>query len=165
MGLLAVGAASAALADASDGLARDARRYVGCLKAFDARCLMSIMYLKPQQDRGATDNQIFRRIDQQLKSSREMGARYTRFDLQDPWDPLPLGGLLVAFVPYESDLELRYRTGFATTSYLVGISEDEGATWRFVDGTGLSGDDLAAALPGFSGQPLPPVSVAPLEGK
>jgi hypothetical protein len=65
-------------------------------------------------------------------------------------------------MPYESEIEFRYRTGFATTSYLVGISEDEGAAWAFVDGTSLSKDALASAFPGYSGQPVPPVSVTSL---
>jgi hypothetical protein len=158
-----LGSGSAALADTAGNLTRDAQRFAHCMKLLDANCVIGVMYTKPMRDRGASDNQIFKRIDKQLTPLKELGARYTRFDIQEPWEPVVTGDLLVAFVPYEGEFQFRYRNGFFIKAYLIGFSKDEGATWQFVDGSNLSKDDLTGALPGYGGQPVPTVSIKKLD--
>jgi hypothetical protein len=158
-----LGSGSDALADTAGNLTRDAQRFAHCMKLLDARCVIGVMHTKPMRDRGASDSEIFKRIDKQLTPLKELGLGYKRFDNQEPWEPIVIGDLLVAFVPYEGEFQLSYRNGFLIEAYLIGVSKDEGATWQFIDGSNLSKDDLTGGLPGYSGQPVPTVFIKKLD--
>lgn len=89
----------------------------------------------------------------------EMDANGAKFDppvLRGPAEVFAGGARHFAIV----DESVTIRHGPATIaaqSYLLGISEDAGRTWRFLDGAGVKRMDLAKVLPDYplAERPLP----------
>src|SRR5271169_835571 len=145
-------------ADISTNASRDAMRLVVCMKAFDAVCANSLTYMKIYEDRGISRDLLDKTVSNiygQLKSDH---ATYTLFNLSEPWPPFVVGGLIYIFIPYSMALEVR---GHDTLSkaFFIGVSDDSGISWKFVDGQKTTQDNIGMIIPGYGGGTLPPSSL------
>jgi hypothetical protein len=64
------------------------------------------------------------------------------------------GGRLYAFVPYRSTSNFGGRTS-TNQAFLTALSNDGGENWTFV--TTTNSEQVQRVIPGYTGQPLPPV--------
>jgi hypothetical protein len=92
------------------------------------------------------------------QSLRSIGATYSSFDLAPPWKPFSLDRRTYAFVPYSYSLLARGETT-RVQAFFIGVSEDSGSTWKFMDGVSVTPDNIGVVLPGFDGRALPPKSL------
>ncbi len=68
-----------------------------------------------------------------MKKMKDAGIAFTSFKIGEPTDPVRGGKEVFVVVPTTAELDTP--KGKATaTSYLLGVSADNGKTWRFVDG-------------------------------
>jgi hypothetical protein len=136
-------------------LTRDLDRYAACRREFDADCLSALTHselnalLRP----GLKVGETFLRPDAAPSDSNPLTALATR-QFADPVQPFHAGNRLYSFIPYESAgpapvgwVELK--------SFLIGISDDEGANWRFIDGTFIDRTRIARIIPDFELSDLP----------
>jgi hypothetical protein len=145
-------------ADISNNATRDATRLVVCMKAFDAACVNSLMYTKVFEDRGISRDQLDQQVGAMYKQMKGAGARYSRFELGDPWAPFESRDLTYLFIPY--DMVLKGGGRYVTAkSFFIGVSSDSGISWKFVDGQKVTQENVAMIIPGYSGAALPPTSL------
>jgi hypothetical protein len=159
--LAALGAWPAAhAADASPGAnaLRDAQQLVACLRALDAPCAARYTDTRYLEAQGATRAELIAAADELNRNLKSLGAKYTRFELEPPWTPFAGDGHLYTFVPYTQTLEAGDKAA-TVRAYFIGISDDAGASWTFVDGIHTTPGTIRDIIPGYSGAPLPPVSV------
>jgi hypothetical protein len=92
------------------------------------------------------------------------GFRLTKFTLRDPSQLVQAAGEVYAVIP--SVVELSGPGGAAgrQPSYLIAVSTDGGASWKFLDGGGVGGDrgKLKALLPNFPDQLQLPAAQPPV---
>ena len=159
--LAALGAGPALRAaepDPAASAARDAQHLVACLRALDAQCAARYTDTRFLEQQGASRAELIAAADELNQNLRSLGAKYTRFDLGKPWTPFAGDGRLYTFVPYTQTLEAGDRKA-TVTAYFIGLSDDQGASWTFVDGIHTSADTIRQVIPSYSGAPLPPKSV------
>jgi hypothetical protein len=145
-------------AEISANASRDAVRLVACMKDFDAVCANSLTYTKIFEDHGISRDQLDHTVAdlyQQLKSAH---ARYTRFDLSAPWPPFVAGRLTYIFIPYNMVLEVRGQDTWSR-AFFIGVSDDSGVSWKFIDGQKTTQDNIGSIIPGYEGATLPPTSI------
>jgi hypothetical protein len=146
--------------DLSANASRDAMRLVACMKSFDSACANSLTYTKVFEDHGISRGQLEQRVADQYQKLKSMHATYSRFDLDAPWPPFVASGRNYVFVPYNMTLETGEQRA-ASKSFLIGVSEDSGASWKFVDGQRVTQDNIGMFVPGYAGDKLPPTSFSP----
>jgi hypothetical protein len=54
--------------------------------------------------------------------------------------------------------------GAKVLHFELGTAEDQGATWKFMDGIAIAEDNIQAVIPGYAGGALPPKSREPAAG-
>jgi len=119
---------------------------------------MSTVSTKIFEDHGISRDQLDHTVAdlyQQLKSAH---ARYTRFDLSAPWPPFVAGRLTYIFIPYNMVLEVRGQDTWSR-AFFIGVSDDSGVSWKFVDGQKTTQDNIGSIIPGYEGATLPPTSI------
>lgn len=132
------------------------------MKVFDTDGTFDLTYVKIFEKLGidpARPKMAIADLNQKLKS---IGANYTKFDLQPPGAPFSGDGQLYIIIPYSSVMEVRGRR-FLSEAFLIGISENDGESWKFVDGISSTQENIRNVIPSYSGAPLPPRRVKPLE--
>jgi hypothetical protein len=86
---------------------------------------------------------------------------YRRMEAATPWPPTAIGDDLFSFVPYAASFGPP-GSGFRDDrmSYLIGVSDDGGDAWRFIqisDSSSLSPEEIDRVMPGHGEGPRPPV--------
>ena len=157
-GLAAWPAVRAADSSPAANALRDAQQLVACLRALDASCAARYTNTRYLEAQGATRAELIAAADELNRNLKSLGAKYTRFDLGRPWTPFAGDGRLYTFVPYTQTLEAGDKQA-TVRAYFIGISEDAGASWTFVDGIHTSAGSIRDIIPSYAGAPLPPVSV------
>ncbi len=76
------------------------------------------------------------------------GVSFAGSEIDLPRDMAPSGGRLYAIVPQVAIMKVP-EGHLRQSSFLVGVSSDDGATWKFLDAAGLKGDRLRRLLPQF----------------
>lgn len=76
------------------------------------------------------------------------GVTFAGSEIDLPRDLAANGGRLYAIVPQVAIMKVP-QGHLRQRSFLVGVSSDDGATWKFLDGAGLKGDRLRRLLPQF----------------
>jgi hypothetical protein len=144
-------------ADFTGNATRDAERLVVCMKSFDAKCVVTLTYVMVFEDRGITDDELALRMTDMYQKLRFMGATYSSFELATAWKVILANGRYYIFIPYSAVVDV---DGQKTSqqSFLLGVSEDSGISWKFVDGASVTQDNVVSIIPGYSG-PLPPKSL------
>jgi hypothetical protein len=146
--------------DLSANAHRDALQLVACMKAFDSTCANSLTYTKVFEEHGISRLQIDQRVGDLYQKLKSMRATYSRFDLDTPWPPFIASGRNYIFIPYNMTLETGEQRA-SIMSFFIGVSEDSGVSWRFVDGQSATQDNIGTIIPGYAGAKLPPTSFSP----
>jgi hypothetical protein len=148
-------------ADIAANASRDAARLAGCMKAFDAACANSMTYTKPLEEHGISRDQLDQAVSGMYAHLKSAHAIYSRFDLHAPWPPLVTLGRRYIFIPYAAVVEGIGRK-VAAKSFFIGVSEDNGSSWKFVDGQQLTKDGIGQVIPGYAGK-LPEQQLGQIE--
>lgn len=99
--------------------------------------------------------------EKMLKDVKEMHAMigkkipYDSINVDQPKEVKTFGRYKAAVVPYQvsdKDFDDKPRT---TKSFLLGVSEDDGKTWKFANSSPESIKELDKAVPGVSGMEMP----------
>lgn len=150
--------------DVLNNVTRDALRMVACIRALDESCAQSLTYTKFLEERGVSRAQLDQKVADVYQSLRSIGATYSSFDLSAPWQQFSLDKRTYAFVPYSYKLLARGETT-SVQAFFIGVSEDSGSTWKFMDGVSVTPDNIDLILPGFHGGMLPPKSLTQSSAK
>jgi hypothetical protein len=145
-------------ADITTNATRDAMRLLTCMKTLDAACANSLTYVKVFEEHGITREKLDQSVTNLYQQLKSVHGTYTRLELNAPWPPFATRGLTYIFIPYSGVLKSPARN-VSTTSFLVGVSEDSGISWKFIDGQKVTPDNVGMIIPGYSGAKLPPVSL------
>ena len=149
--LLLVFAAPLHAADIAANASRDAARLVSCMKAFDAPCANSMIYTKILEQHGISRSQLDQTVSSTYANLKSSHVTYSRFDLNATWPPFVTRGRRYIFIPYNAVLEGMGRKVVAK-SFFIGVSEDDGTSWKFMDGQRLTKDMIGQVIPGYVGR-------------
>jgi len=150
--------------DLLENVTRDALRMVACVRALDEPCAQSLTYTKFFEEKDLSRAQLDQKVADVYQSLRSIGATYSSFYLSAPWQQFSLNKLTYAFVPYSYRLLARGETT-QVQAFFIGVSEDSGSTWKFMDGVSVTPDNIDLILPGFHGGMLPPKSLTQSSAK
>lgn len=70
------------------------------------------------------------------QTMKAQGVEFIGVQVQDPSSTVDTGKDLYGVVPYSLEMKIKGKN-LVTPSYLLGLSEDRGKTWHFVDGAEL----------------------------
>jgi hypothetical protein len=158
--VLILSARNVSAGDLAANASRDAMQLVECMKSFDSACANSLTNTKVFEDHGISRVQLEQRVADLYQKLKSMHATYSRFDLDAPWPPFIAGGRNYVFVPYNMTLETGEKRA-SSKSFLIGVSENSGISWKFVDGQNVTQDNIGMIVPGYNGDELPPRSFSP----
>ena len=136
-----------------------------CAKALDAACVIELSDAA-SYELIAPAAMHFHFAESQSRfyaGMRRNGWQYTRFDVYAPSMMFSGDDLLYAFVPYIDTLEMPERAPNEVRAFFIAISHDAGNSWKFVDGEGLTPENLQKIIPSYRGQPLPIVRTSDLQ--
>lgn len=139
-----------------------AKRLVAYMQEFDTDGVAPLLYTEPMIRMGANPEQLKEMAAQSDSRLRSSGARYLRFDLDEPTDSFPGADGEYTLIPYICVLELGERK-MEQQAFFIGVTNDGGRTWKFIDGIGTSRIPIETLVPGYAGPPLPAVSRRPIE--
>jgi hypothetical protein len=139
-------------------VSRDAERYAQCEIEYDRDCLRDMTHFQALQIAGRSAAEM----DRQVAAPAYIGnSRYVahEFEIAPPWEPFAADEWLVAFVPY-FETSQRSATGrrLERIGYLIGISDDDGGSWRFIpvhQVSVLQPGEVDRAIPGLGDRPRP----------
>ena len=81
---------------------------------------------------------------QELKTTMaklgEIGVKIASYEVQEPQELVAEGDLIFVVVPYKIGMSTP-QGKFLYKTYVIGISSDEGKTWKFADGSKLNQND------------------------
>lgn len=157
--LLAI-APVALAADSVANALRDAQTLAGCMKALDTECTLKWMYTKPLLDQGFELGELRAQLNVSFENIRVAQGKTERFDLGAAGSPFSGDGKQYIFVPYRETMIVQGQR-YSQTAYFIGVSEDQGLSWKFVDGIGFSLKNIRTVIPSYAGGPLPPRATDP----
>lgn len=114
----------------------------------DAAGLLEGTYPKAVEMMGGKDV-AEKKLNSEMGDWKKKGISITKAECSDPMEIQKIDGKLYAVVPMV--LEMKLPNGVVISpSYLLGISEDGGKVWKFIDGSGLNKKkESEALLPGI----------------
>jgi hypothetical protein len=134
---------------------RDAQRLAACMKALDAPCVVALSNVHSYQVLGGDPDFNFAKAQTRFfDGMKREGWGFSVFAVSLPRDLYVDGGRLYAFVPYSSTSNFGGRTS-TNQAFLTALSNDGGENWTFV--TTTNSEQVQRIIPGYTGQPLPPV--------
>lgn len=92
--------------------------------------------------------EILRRLAEDMKSH---GTAILGADVSEPKEVVASGSKRFAIIPTVVRMKVPEGT-LRSKGFLLGISADEGKTWTFIDGAGITKEKLALVLPEFPPQ-------------
>jgi hypothetical protein len=139
-----------------------ARRMADCALALDLNCYQAM--LDPTRRPPA---RTWPDVDTDPREIRAMALQlnepdfFRRVEMAEPWPPIALDGVIFSFVPTFSSYGVE-RLGLRVdlAAYLIGVSEDGGRSWRFVDVSRYPQtrpDAVDQLMPGYGDGPRPEV--------
>ena len=146
-------------ADIAANATRDVMRLVACMKALDAICANSLTYTKVFEGHGISRDRLDQSVTDLYQKLKSVHGTYSRFDVSAPWPPFASRGRKYIFIPYSGLLKSPARD-VSTTSFFIGVSEDDGISWKFVDGLKVTPDNIGMIIPGYSGGRMPPQALS-----
>ncbi len=160
--ILSVPTAAYGESDSSyDPAARTLAELVSCMRSFDAECVTSRTYAEFFKRNGVNPKKAARALLDLYSRLKADGAKYSEFTLGDAQNQTPNGRSLYVIVPYSSVLELAGRK-IQQEAFFIGVSEDAGETWKFLDGISTTQENIRKVIPNYSGAPLPARRMRPL---
>jgi hypothetical protein len=156
-----LGIAPAALAaDSVSNALRDARSLASCMKALDTECTLKWIYTKTLEDQGFDLGELRAELNVSFENIKLVHGETERFDLGTAGSPFPGDGKQYIFIPYHETMIVQGQR-YSQIAYFIGVSEDAGKSWKFVDGNGFSEKNIRTVIPSYGGGPLPPRSSDP----
>jgi len=148
----------AALAD-STGIAqharRDAQRLADCNLALDADCVIELSDAKVYERLSKSGYSFADAQRMAFGSFKRSRVGWTKYEIAAPSKEFRGDGRVYRFVPYASTFNFGDRA-VDVKSYLIGVSADEGETWKFVDGQCFTPTIIKRIFPSYNFDPLPP---------
>lgn len=136
---------------------REAEKFASCTKALDTGCVIALSDAQGYERLSAPGFRYRESQARYFEEFKEMGSRYTRFELAGAPVIFQKERSLYCFVPYRAEGVIAGQE-FKTDAYLIGRSPDGGLSWKFVDGTNLSIEQVRLLIPAYDGHPpLPAV--------
>jgi hypothetical protein len=145
--------------DSATELFRDVHRLADCAKALDATCVIELSDAASYERIAPSEMHFhFAQVQSRFYASmRRNGWQYTRFDVYPPTVMFPGDDRLYAFVPYLDTLVIPGHATNEVRAFFIAISYDAGNSWKFVDGEGITPENMKKIIPSYGGQPLPVV--------
>jgi hypothetical protein len=140
---------------------RDVTRLVACMKALDAACANSLTYTRVFEEHGLTRDKLNQAVTNLYEQLKSVHGAYSRLDLNASWTPFIARGRTYIFIPYSGLIKSPARN-VSTTSFFIGISADDGNTWKFIDGQKVTPSNINMIIPGYNGGPMPPQALSEL---
>lgn len=147
-------------ADSASNALHDARSLANCMKALDTECTLKWMYTKPLEAQGFEIGELRAQLNVSFENLKLVHGETERFDVGAAWSPFTGDGKQYIFIPYQETMNIQGQR-YSQTAYFIGVSEDAGASWKFVDGIGFSMKNIRTVIPSFNGGPLPPRATDP----
>jgi hypothetical protein len=147
-------------ADSVSNALRDASSLATCMKALDTECTMKWLYTKPLEKQGFDLKTLRAELNVSFENIRFAQGKTERLELGVPGSPFPGDGLQYIFIPYQETMNIQGQR-ITQTAYFIGVSEDEGMSWKFVDGIGFSEKNIREIIPSYGGGRLPPRETDP----
>jgi hypothetical protein len=156
-----LGIASVALAaDSASNALRDAHSLAACMKALDTECTLKWIYTKNLEAQGFELGELRAQLNVSFENIKLVHGETERFDLGAAGTPFPGDGKQYVFIPYQETMLVQGQR-YSQTAYFIGVSEDAGVSWKFVDGIGFSEKNIRSVIPSYAGGPLPPRATDP----
>jgi hypothetical protein len=89
-----------------------------------------------------------------MENMKESQTKYTKFGLGRPGALIRVGKKIYIIVPYGSRMIAGGQL-LCQEAFFVGSSSDGGKTWRFIDGIGVTEQNIGKVIPNYSGGELP----------
>lgn len=145
-----------ALAADQSTVARDAERLGQCMVALDADCLVPVLYVEGYEALSPPGFKLWAQQKRFFDAIRSGGGRYTEFRVLRPFRTLSSGDQEFVLVHYRSASRLtKEQPEKKVSGYLIGVPEEGGRSWRFLDTLGLTRDQVHKALPALDAAMLP----------
>jgi hypothetical protein len=139
---------------------RDAHELVECEKNLDGQCVTNWISIETFRRLGLDAATATRTTQATFNLLKATNATFLRFDLGPPGQPFSGHQGMYLFIPYTEVITAAGKQS-TQTAFFIGISEDQGATWKFMDGIGITEDNIRAVIPDYAGGALPPKSRKP----
>lgn len=152
-------AAQPSVDDAFAALSRDLDRYAACRRAADAECLTALTHAESsvvsnRGRRSATDSRLLTQAPDEFDPQASLAT----YLIAAPTEPLRSGDRLYNLIPYTAERPVSSGWG-RVRAYLIGISDDAGANWRFVDGAFVAPNRIERIIPDLDPRELPMVDL------
>ena len=144
-------------AEADSAATRDAKALASCIKALDTECIVSLSYRSKasiESPNGKAD--LVADINGRYGPSAT-GARVTEVTLMSPSAEFSGDGRRFVFIPYYMQ-SWSPGVSYLNNGFLIGVSVDDGMTWKFVDNSRSSADVVLSVYPAYAGQPPIPTT-------
>jgi hypothetical protein len=141
-----------------------ARELARAVVSLDAKKVVALSAPKFRAAVGG-EEKMLRIVTEQFERGRVAEVSFETIDLGQPTEVRKDSDSLFLFIPYTAVARSKSQT-LTDKAFYLALSEDDGKTWRFVDGIGLDAESLKYFLPAYTGEPpLPPRSrdVQPVE--
>jgi hypothetical protein len=142
---------------------QEAEKSAAALAAGDYAGVLAYTHPRVVELMGGKDAALvaLRRSTEEMKSR---GIAVQSAKLEPPQAPLKVGSWFTSIIPLT--LTMRVPDGrVVQASHLLGISEDEGKTWRFLDLGPISDEKLFSLFPELRGKVSMPPKIAPVHEK
>jgi hypothetical protein len=139
---------------------RDAHSLTACMKALDTECTMKWTYTKLLEEQGFAFGALRAQLNASFENIRIVHGETERFEIGAPGPPFSGDGKEYIFIPYQETMTIQGQR-YSQTAYFIGVSEDAGVSWKFVDGMGFSEKNIRTVIPSYAGGPLPPRATDP----
>jgi hypothetical protein len=153
-------ASVASAADSVSNALRDASSLATCMKALDTECTMKWLYTKQLEQQGFDLKTLRAELNVSFENIRFAQGKTERLELGVPGAPFSGDGRQYIFIPYQERMNIQGQIA-SQTAYFIGVSEDAGMSWKFVDGIGFSEKNIREIIPSYGGGPLPPRATDP----
>ena len=153
-------APTAFAADSAANAFRDANSLATCMKALDTECTLKWLYTKNLEEQGFGLGELRAQLNVSFENIKLVHGETERFELGTAGSPFPGDGRQYIFIPYQETMLIQGQR-YSQTAYFIGVSENSGESWKFVDGIGFSEKNIRTLIPSYGGAPLPPRATDP----
>ena len=116
-----------------------AKQMAQATKSGDYKKIIGLTYDKVVENLGGQEKAL-ETVQQQMEGLKQQGVKITQFQVRDPKPMVNSTDHQFVLLPTQTTMEIGNVT-VQMDSYLLGISADQGKTWKFVDGAGLASED------------------------
>ena len=151
-------AVSGAVASGQFSAVHDAKQLAACIQAMDAPCVVRLSDRDAYREINPPEFNFEAVQTRMYKALRGKGISYTRFDIGAPTTTSAEGGTRYQIVPFSFAMSGGDKPAQASRGYFVAISRDKGRSWRFIDASTLTVEQLRKIMPTYSPKMSPPLA-------